>query len=250
MHALYPRAQVAAARVDAHSTLAADGVLNVHLTRYIADPPDDLDPEPDSLDLHLWAVDPPVWDKHRHSVFPRYQAEKDACHRYTHEQYEIARRADVIMTAALDRPPMLVLDEKMRQFPSTYAIGVQTDRREGQLSCLVGLRTQFAYYRNATDARPADSLGYAVTMTATPNGTHPPRLYPSALLGWARWWIAQAKVLSDRTRDMEQLPPPPLQLDITEAWRTFRVDLTEPERTRWPTVPAVRRGWRQEYGFD
>ncbi|MFI2204692.1 hypothetical protein ACH47Z_28670 [Streptomyces sp. NPDC020192] len=230
--------------------MGADGVLQVHLTRYIPDPPDDIDPEPDTLDLHLWAIDPPVWEAHQSSMFPRYQIEETERRRTSPAQYEIARRADAIVTLAHDRPPLLVLDEKMRQYPFASVISVQTERREGLASCLVGLRTRFSRYVEPGAKKPCDAAGFAVTMTATTKDSQPVPLYASALLGWSRWWTANAAALSDREHSLEELPPPPMHLDITEAWRTFRIDLSEPEHTKWPTVPPRLNGWREQCGMS
>lgn len=238
MVALFPGVMVPAARVDTHPVMGADGVLQIYLTRYIADMPDDMAPEPDTLNLHLMAIDPPVWAEHREKMHPRYKVEQAACHRPSPEsERDDVGRADVIVTAAKDQPPLLVLDETMHRFPHTSVIGVITKRREGMASCLVGLRTCFSHYMEPGATKPSDAKGYVVTMTATTAKANPLLLYPSALLGWARWWTQNATALSDRDRGMEKLPPPPLSLDITEAWRTFRITLSEPELTRWPAPP-------------
>ncbi|MGX1909344.1 hypothetical protein ACWIID_10810 [Streptomyces phaeochromogenes] len=218
--------------------MGADGVLQIYLTRYIADMPDDIAPEPEALDLHLMAIDPPVWAEHREKMHPRYGVERDAVYRRSPESEENdVGRANVIVTAAKDQPPLLVLDETMHRFPHVSAIGVITRRVEGRASCLVGLRTRFSHYMVPGATKPCDSKGYVVTMTAASTKAGPLLLYPSALLGWARWWTQNATVLSDRERYMEELPPPPLSLDVTEAWRTFRIDLSDPELTRWPAPP-------------
>jgi hypothetical protein len=226
MVALYPGAHVPAAMIDAHPVgRGGDGeVLAVHLTRYPlydADTPEEL---PESLRLHLAVMLPERWE----AIEARIPADageeyRKRLHLQWVRQDTLATNASAVVTRAGDRPALLVLDETMRRHPGASAVGVLVDHA----SCLVGLRT---------DHRAADTRGYAVMMTAAAQ-SGPLALYASALLGWSQWWLDRADEVSDRPVSPWRLPPPPLEIDVVEAWTAYRVHVHEHERVRWPPTP-------------
>lgn len=245
MLALYPGARVPAAMIDAHAVGddAGGRVLAVHLTRYPLDPPDQRYQRPDSLLwLHLAAVVPEPWQTISERIPANYNREHRARLRDQWiQQDRLVSFADVVVTHAREQPPLLVLDAAMSK-GAPSAVGVVIDER----TCLVGLRTR-------EEARVQETRGYAVVMTADGPQPGPVALYASALLGWKQWWLDRADELSDRPVSLDRLPPPPLELDVVEAWTPHRVHLEAPEHARWPARPLRPRriglDWLDEPGL-
>ncbi|MEU3353078.1 hypothetical protein [Streptomyces sp. NPDC037389] len=133
------------------------------------------------------------------------------------------------MAEAGDSPPLLALDRLRGRYPYARCVGTIVDGR----TVLVWLTT----------ARGASQTGYLVTMTAAdPQNPGPLSLYPSALYGWVRWWHNHAAALIDeRTVTVAELPPPPLALDVVEAWCPYRIELTGHDRMTFPDVPLSPR---------
>jgi hypothetical protein len=136
----------------------------------------------------------------------------------------------------------------VRRYEHATAYDVIIDKR----TCLAAIRL------GPWDPDTAPS-GYTVTMAAAPEETvttlgfysPPVTLYAALLLGWARWWVLGARDLTERNVGLTDLPPPPLALDLVEAWQPHRVELRDPERVTWhrpDPPPAPDPLW--EYGTD
>lgn len=242
--ALYPGARVPAAQVDTHAVRGEGSTLQIQVTRYIPEEP--WYDEPDTLDTHLMVLAPPLRERMRKAIMPvRYGVEEKAFYVLDGPAYErTLNLATVVVTAAQDRPALLVLDHAMRQYPSAMAVGVVGDR-----DVLVGLRTTSIWSLPGADPMDANR-GYAVTMTPAVDGPAPRTLYASALWGWATWWLHNADILSGRERSLNELPPPPLALDIVEARRCHRTYLSQPERTSWPRPPQLPRDSWEDHGLE
>ncbi|MFI9311519.1 hypothetical protein [Streptomyces triculaminicus] len=230
MVAIYPGTRVPAANVDAHSLPGSDGVLQVHVTRYPLEPPEVMWQEPETLQLHMMAMVPRPWAEIE-PVLPRSWS-AEARRRLSEDHFAQEQRAEsasVVVAESSDSPPLLALDRLRGRYPYARCVGVIVDGH-----------TMLAWL---TTARAASQAGYLVTMTASnPQEPGPLSLYPSALYGWARWWHSQAAALIDeRAVTIAELPPPPLTLDVVEAWRPYRVDLTGHDRMTFPDPPTPAR---------
>ncbi|MFI9311520.1 hypothetical protein [Streptomyces triculaminicus] len=151
-------------------------------------------------------------------------------------QESLASTACVVVARADGDPPFLVLD-RLRRRRSAMVIGVIVDDH----TVLAWVHTHEGYWERTPDGHDGAS-GFLVTMTADdPDAPGPVSLYPSALWGWAQWWCDQAQQLvDDRDVGLADLPPPPLALDVVEAWRAYRVLLT-PDRVGFPAPNPLRR---------
>ncbi|MEV5242606.1 hypothetical protein AB0K89_26390 [Streptomyces cinnamoneus] len=230
MTVMYPGARVPAADVDTHCVPGPTGVLQVHLTRYPLEPPSEYWSRPESLVMHRMAVDPRPIDE-TESFIPTSSTEEERS-LVLLEQYrqeDQASVACVVVARADGAPPLLVLDG-LRQRRSATVVGVIVDDH----TVLAWVHTHDGY---------GGTSGYLVTMTADdPGAPGPVSLYPSALWGWAQWWCDQAQQLVDnRDVGLADLPPPPLALDVVEAWRAYRVLLTGPDRVGFPAPNPLRR---------
>ncbi|MFI0915462.1 hypothetical protein [Streptomyces abikoensis] len=229
MVAIYPGVRVPVATVDTHALPGSD-VLQVHVTRYPLEPPGVMWQEPETLQLHMMAIVPRPWSEIEPLIPPHWSAEdrrKLSQDRY--EQEQRAESASVVVSEAGDSPPLLALDRLRGRYPGARCIGIAADRH----TMLVWLTT----------ARAAGQTGYLVTMTAAdPQEPGPVSLYASALYGWARWWHGQAAALiGERTVTIAELPPPPLALDVVEAWRPYRVNITGHDRMTFSDAPTPPR---------
>ncbi|WP_370424088.1 hypothetical protein AB8O64_35425 (plasmid) [Streptomyces sp. QH1-20] len=221
MVAVYPGARVPAAEVDSHPLPGPDGTLQVHVTRYPVEPP--------SLNLHLLAVEPRPWAEVEARIpasWPEEQRRRLSLE--NSRQGQLAASATVVVAHAGDTPALLALDSLRRRRAAAQAVGVIS----GERTVLVWLGTSDL----------ATASGYTVTMTADAE-PGPLSLYPSALLGWALWWREQADRLTDEHVSFEELPPPPLELDVVEAWIPYRVSLIAHERTTFTPLPRPPRDW-------
>ncbi|MEU1377956.1 hypothetical protein ABZ442_30530 [Streptomyces triculaminicus] len=231
--ALFPGSRVPAATVNTHAVRAADGVVAIHLTRYPLTPPESA-VLPESLDVHAMAICPRSWKELEEQIPDSWSREqRHQLRQQVLDQERLTRSAEVLVTRADGQPPLLALDAARRRFPWAAAVGVLI----GDRSVMVGLRTHWHGHE--------EPQGYAVTMTATSDEAGPLSLYPSALYGWATWWIRQTSAVVDEPVGLHELPPLPLELDVVEAWQPCRVRLTGHERVRWPacpTPPARKRG--------
>ncbi|MFE7124988.1 hypothetical protein [Streptomyces sp. NPDC057617] len=91
-----------------------------------------------------------------------------------------------------------------RQYPGALVAGVVT----GSRSALVWVRVQ-----------PPSvwvPVGYSVTVRST--GPGPAELYPSAVYGWARWWLEQQSDIPSGFPVGLLLPRPPRHLDVVAQW--------------------------------
>ncbi|MET9648551.1 hypothetical protein [Streptomyces syringium] len=225
--AVYPGARVPAAEVDTHPLSGPDGILQIHVTRYPVEPPGLMWQSPPSLTVHLMAVEPRPWAETQARIPASWT--EDQRRKLSVEnagQDRLAASATVVIAHAGDTPPLLALDSLRRRRAAAQAVGVITDER----TVLVWLSTSDL----------AAASGYTVTMTAD-DAPGPLSLYPSALLGWALWWREQADRLTDEHVSFEELPPPPLELDVVEAWNPYRVSLTAHERTTFTPLPRPPR---------
>ncbi|MEU1307764.1 hypothetical protein ABZ419_02545 [Streptomyces cinnamoneus] len=230
MVAIYPGARVPAANVDTHTLPGPDDVLQVHVTRYPLEPPEVMWQEPETLQLHMMAIVPRPWAEIEPLIPESWSTE--ARRKLSQDHYDQAKHAEsasIVVAEAGDSPPLLALDRLRSRYPYARCIGIIVNRH----TVLVWLTT----------ARAASQTGYLVTMTAAdPQNPGPLSLYPSALYGWARWWHGQAASLIDeRTVTIAELPPPPVSLDIVEAWRPYRVDLTGHDSMTFPAPPTPQR---------
>ncbi|MBO8189242.1 hypothetical protein [Streptomyces spirodelae] len=234
LFAAYPHIPPPQARVDAH-VLDGGEVPAVHLTRYpVLDriPPEW--EEPSGLRLHLAVMDERLW---RHYAPRPPRGEPETGHGGLREEWEDAGRdrlrfmqsASVLASRAEPpEPPELRVDTLLATHPAARAVGVVVDRG----TAVVGLRTR-------SPGLGDEGAGYTVTMQAAePRDAGPVELYASALWAWALWWTDRAQELSDRDRVLGEVPPPPLELDVVEAWTPHRVRLERPARTEWSSSPS------------
>jgi len=246
MHALFPGQNIPACRVHLHGVSPGDGeVLAVHTTCYPYEMTDGYYCWDRTPPMHTAVLVPPP-----RAVFDRWVSSGTA-HVTQKEQENYWRdcsRAEVaeIVTVVIydDAPPALALDSLVRAFPHARAYAVVTDAR----TCLAAIRVR----PWDPDAAPC---GYTVTMAAAPDTqvtnagfySPPVTLYAALLLGWARWWVLGARDLTDRNVSFEDLPPPPLALDLVEAFQPHRVELKNPELVTWhrPDPPRIHyEPWR------
>ncbi|WP_370424358.1 hypothetical protein AB8O64_37010 (plasmid) [Streptomyces sp. QH1-20] len=227
MVAVYPGARVPTAEVDTHALAGPDGTLQVHVTRYPVEPPGLMWQAPPSLHLHRMAIEPRPWDEIQARIPASWTEEQRRKLSLENlHQGQLAASAAVVVAHAGDTPALLALDSLRRRRAAALAVGVIT----GERTVLVWLSTSDL----------AAASGYTVTMTADAE-PGPLSLYPSALLGWALWWREQADRLTDEHVSFEELPPPPLELDVVEAWTPYRVSLTAHERTTFTPLPSPPR---------
>jgi hypothetical protein len=167
---------------------------------------------------------------------------KSAARREHRLGFERANGASIVAAANdADAPPAVALDHLVRRYPHADAYAVVTSKR----SALAAIRLNGW----SPGAAPC---GYTVTMTAATEkitaagfGSPPVTLYAALLFGWARWWVLGARDLTERSVGLADLPPPPLALDLVEAWQAHRVVLEAPERVTWhrPASPRTRQAW-------
>ncbi|HTJ67958.1 MAG TPA: hypothetical protein VL551_10545 [Actinospica sp.] len=250
MHALLPGQGWPACNLHLHGISPGDReVLAVHTTCYPYEIKDGYYCWDRTPPLYSSVVLPPPWEiiKARNESLPRENSIK-AQREYEHDLRR-AENADILTAHIVDdAPPVLALDALARRYPHAMAYAVIIDKR----TCLAAIRLD--------SWRPDTSPhGYTVTMaaaeqeTVTTAGFYSPPviLYAALLLGWARWWVLGARDLTDHAVGLENLPPPPLALDLVEAWQPHRVELRDPERVTWhrpdpPTAPDQPWG----YGTD
>ncbi|MGP3992057.1 hypothetical protein [Streptomyces sp. 3N207] len=230
LFAAYPHIPPPAARVDAH-VLDGGEVPAVHLTRYpVLDQVPPQWEEPTGLRLHLAVMDERLW---RHYTPRPLRGEPElGSGSELRADWEDAGRdrlrflqsAGVLASRAEPpEPPELRVDALLATHPAARAVGVAVDRG----TAVVGLRARLPGLRD-------EGAGYTVTMRAAdPRDAGPVELYASALWAWALWWTQRARELSDRDRLLDDVPPPPLELDVVEAWTPHRVRLERPAWTEW-----------------
>ncbi|MFF4227409.1 hypothetical protein ACFYZH_31805 [Streptomyces abikoensis] len=221
-----------------------DGVLRIHLTRYPLEHPGEGWMQPESLLTHRMALEPRPRSETA-SFVPASWTDAERLRLDTDHlrQSNLASSSSVVVARADDDPPLLVLDRLLQQ-RFAGVIGVLVDDH----TVLVWVHTHEGFWELTPDGYDGAS-GYIVTMTAEdPEAPGPVSLYPSALYGWALWWCLQAQqLIDDRDVGLADLPPPPLALDIVEAWRVYRVRLTAPDRVGFP-APDIRQGWPPDMG--
>ncbi|MFD5512154.1 hypothetical protein ACFWIB_30910 [Streptomyces sp. NPDC127051] len=208
-HALLPGVSVRACQVHTHVAAApGEPVLQVHVTRYGFEtrpnlwedgPTGRLQTLFDGLELHTMAVEP---------LDPMKQTGTPGS-------------AEVVLGAPGDLPPLLMLDRLCRRRTAARVIAVVTSRR----AAVVWVRAGGGF--------PNPASGYTMTVTCDePAG--PVELYASALYGWMSWWYETVLELRGgevpgELSPMRELPPPPPpdEVDILEAWRSYRVRITD-----------------------
>ncbi|MER5302246.1 hypothetical protein ABT039_22685 [Streptomyces lasiicapitis] len=198
--ALWPGDPARAFHIDTHVLPGADGVAQIHLTRYPAGEPTSYSPyaqrAQEHLRLHLHAQEPDPPEA-------------------------LARAADVVVGPAGDAPPLIALHRLRTRRTAATAVGVTLSDR----SALVWLNSP---------GLPGAGTGYLVTMTGDEPG--PVALYPSALYGWALHWLEQHPASAlEELPDGGALPAPPLCVDLVEAWRPYRIRLEHAESVTWPS---------------
>ncbi|MFI5672231.1 hypothetical protein [Streptomyces sp. NPDC051704] len=205
LHALLPGVVVRECQVHAHVVHQPGEPIQVHVTRYgfenhaaMWDGRGRLQQLFDDLHLQTLAIEP----LDRLQETPRLGI------------------AETIVSPAGDLPPLLMLDRLCRRRPAARVIAVVTDSR-----------TAVAWIRARADILKPDS-GYTVTMTCEEPG--PVELYASALYGWVTWWYSTVLELRGGGTEggaspvsMRELPPPPAELDIVEAWRSYRIQIAD-----------------------
>ncbi|MGY4969555.1 hypothetical protein ACWGCC_10035 [Streptomyces nigrescens] len=230
--------------VDTHPVAGeADAVLGIHVTRYPVPAVDECDHRlPDTLSLHTLVTAPvPFRVLQRRLQDVRNPAYRHKLERENSLQDQRAMNAgEVVVGRAYDGdPPPLVLDAMMRRYVLATTIGIRVDER----TFLVGMRTP----RLPGSVDPGeDNSGFTVVMSGASGA--PAALYPSALHGWSRWWRREAQRLRDRPVARAELPEPPAELDVIEAWKHYRIRIGNYERTAWPPLPTIRS--RFEWGRD
>ncbi|MEU3774306.1 hypothetical protein AB0F11_14090 [Streptomyces sp. NPDC032472] len=227
-HAVLPGMDVHACQVHSHVVVVHGEPLQIHVTRYpFASRPSMWPGGPtgrlqrlfDDLELHALAVEP----------LDRMQ------------ETPALGSADVILSGPGDLPALLMLDRLCRRRRAARVIAVVTDQR----SAVVWVRT-------SGDILGPDT-GYTMTVTCDEPG--PVELYGSALYGWVQWWVKTVMELRGGGADGQQspvqlreLPPPPDELDIVEAWRPYRAHITDIHRETRHRIPERPRQYWTEPG--
>lgn len=203
-HALFPGSSAQACQVDTHPVQAADGTLQIHVTRY---PVDELE-NPSYRE----------WEARQHLTLHHLVTESGRG-----SEDGPAATASVVVSSSWGVPPLLALEDVCRRRPHASVVGIPTSDR----SALVWVSTS----PPLEDPR----VGYVATIRSAEPG--PTGLYPSALYGWVIWWSEQAGNLDDEGKPpIARLPLPPPRLDVVEAWRPYRVHIEQPERVTWPAA--------------
>ncbi|EPH46399.1 hypothetical protein ABT390_25980 [Streptomyces aurantiacus] len=73
-------------------------------------------------------------------------------------------------------------------------------------------------------------------------------LYPSAVYGWAEWWLEREQNLAPTGQGpvMQDLPQPPSALDAVEAWRPYRLHMERAEQITWPAADPPIIKWPRD----
>ncbi|MFE4869538.1 hypothetical protein [Streptomyces sp. NPDC056682] len=224
-------------RVDTQAVGSARNgeVLAIHVARYPV--PDDASNDhllPGTLNLHTLATAPMPF----RVLQQRLKAADGSAQRFelerqnTRQERMAQNAATVVIGQPFGDPPEFVLGTMMRRYIFANAIGVQIDDE----TCLVGMRTrQPPGTRQDVDEDP----GFTVTMTGGKGAPAP--LFPSALEGWARWWRHNAREIRERAVSSVELPPPPSDLTIVEAFESHHIQVDYYKRTAWPQLPLIPR---------
>jgi hypothetical protein len=227
----------------------------VHITRYPATEPDSaqfLIPPmapgvhevippgslPESFLLHRMVMVPPPDEVWREAIPDSWSAHMRARYETSVREHQAwAEEADVLVGWEWGGlPAEMVLDDLMtRHHRATMAVVLS----EEQGCCLVGIRLRDILRPLGA---PEVHGGYMFTMKAQKGA--PTALFGSALMGWAEWWLLSATELRDDRVRWNDLPAPPGELVVVEAWVPYQVSIEGVERTRWlPPRERPRIDW-------
>ncbi|MFB7630441.1 hypothetical protein ACFC0M_05755 [Streptomyces sp. NPDC056149] len=224
-------------RVDTHPVTGVGNLpLGIHVTRYPA-PNEDVNDHvlPDTLNLHTLATAPLPF----RVLERRLEGVRNLDYRRKLEQgnerqdRRAMNGATVVIGRAFDGDPApLVLDAMMRRYFPATTVGIQIDDE----TVLVGMRTP---HLPGSVGAGEDNAGFTVVMSGDPGA--PVALFPSALQGWSRWWRREVGRVRERPVAAVELPEPPTELDLIEAWKEYRIRIGGYERASWPPLPNIPR---------
>ncbi|WP_180685859.1 hypothetical protein [Streptomyces gossypiisoli] len=108
-----------------------------------------------------------------------------------------------------------LLERIVREHPGTFIVGVATSRQ----AALVWVRVQPASVWEPT--------GYTVRVSS--DDAAPAELFPSAVYGWARWWLARLTVPDGFPRGL-LLARPPAAMDLDTGEDVYQLEIVHADK--------------------